>query len=81
MNILDFNHKKTFGTLSRKKISVLGFAFKANTNDTRESAAIQICKNLIDEGAHLIIHDPKVDAYQIEIDLGIAPITKKIQIT
>ena len=51
--------KKLFGTLSKKRISVLGFAFKANTNDTRESAAIQICLNLIDEGAHLIIHDPQ----------------------
>ena len=33
-----------------KKIAVLGFSFKSNTNDTRESAAIQICKDLIDEG-------------------------------
>ena len=52
--------KKLFGTLSGKKIVVLGFAFKSNTNDTRESAAIQICKNLIEEGAALFIHDPKV---------------------
>ena len=32
--------KKLFGTLTNKKIGILGFAFKANTNDTRESAAI-----------------------------------------
>ena len=37
------------------------FSFKANTNDTRESSAIQICKNLIEEGAKLSIYDPKVD--------------------
>jgi len=61
--------KKLFGTLSNKKIVVLGFAFKANTNDTRESAAIQICKNLLDEEAYLVIHDPKVKFEQIEIDL------------
>tara|TARA_A100001388_G_scaffold258717_1_gene225451 strand:- start:5916 stop:7346 length:1431 start_codon:yes stop_codon:yes gene_type:complete len=65
--------KKMFGTLSNKKIVVLGFAFKSNTNDTRESAAIQICKDLLDEGAYLKIHDPKVDPKQIEIDLNLAP--------
>ena len=61
--------KKLFGTLSEKKIAILGFSFKANTNDTRESAAINICKNLIEEGAYLSIHDPKVKEYQIEQDL------------
>ncbi len=63
--------KTLFGTVTGKKISILGFAFKANTNDTRESAAITICKDLIEEGAVLSIHDPKVDTFQIEKDLGI----------
>ena len=49
----------------------MGFAFKANTNDTRESAAISICKDLIEEGAILNIHDPKVESHQIEKDLNI----------
>ena len=61
--------KKLFGTLSDKRILILGFAFKANTNDTRESASIKICKDLLDEGAFLMIHDPKVSKRQIEIDL------------
>ena len=61
--------KKLFGTVTGKKIVVLGFAFKANTNDTRESAAIQICKDLIDQGAEITIHDPKVNESQIEKDL------------
>ncbi len=61
--------QKLFGTISAKKIIILGFAFKANTNDTRESAAISICKDLINEGAQLIIHDPKVNPLQIEKDL------------
>ncbi len=68
--------KKLFGSISEKKISILGFAFKANTNDTRESAAIQICKDLIEEGAQLFIHDPKVDPKQISSELGIDPINK-----
>ena len=61
--------KKLFGTVSGKKISILGFAFKANTNDTRESASIKICKDLLEEGANLSIHDPKVNSDQIEKDL------------
>ena len=65
--------KKLFGTISGKKISILGFAFKSNTNDTRESAAISICKDLLEEGAILCIHDPKVDPIQIEKDLGSRP--------
>ncbi len=66
--------EKLFGTISQKKVVILGFAFKANTNDTRESAAIKICKDLIDEGAELFIHDPKVSPKQIENDLQIKPL-------
>ena len=57
--------EKLFGNISRKKITILGFAFKANTNDTRFSPAINICKDLIAEGAILSIHDPKVSKDQI----------------
>ena len=62
---------KLFGTLSKKKIVILGFAFKANTNDTRESAAITICNDLLEEGAVLSIHDPKVSLEQIKNDLSL----------
>ncbi len=61
--------EKLFGTLSNKKIAILGFSFKANTNDTRESSAINICKNLIEEGAKLAIYDPKVEFGQIKKEL------------
>ena len=61
--------KKLFGTVANKKLVILGFAFKANTNDTRESAAIRICKDLIEEGADLIIYDPKVTERQIGNEL------------
>ena len=66
--------EKLFGTLTEKKIGILGFSFKANTNDTRESPAVQICKDLLNEGAYLKIHDPKVSKEQIALDLGIPPI-------
>jgi UDPglucose 6-dehydrogenase len=61
---------KLFNTVNGKRIALLGFAFKANTNDTRESPAIRIAKELLEEGAQLAIHDPKVDPGQISIDLG-----------
>tara|TARA_X000000950_G_scaffold288476_1_gene405442 strand:+ start:896 stop:2311 length:1416 start_codon:yes stop_codon:yes gene_type:complete len=64
---------KLFGTISGKKIGILGFAFKANTNDTRESSAIQISKELLSEGANIIINDPKVNEKQIAKDLGKNP--------
>ena len=63
--------KKLFGSVNGKRICILGFAFKANTNDTRESAAINICRDLLEEGAVLFINDPKVNSKQITKDLGI----------
>ena len=62
--------EKFFGTVTNKKISILGFSFKSNTNDIRESAAIDIAKDLIENGANLYIHDPKVTSLQIQQDLG-----------
>ena len=71
--------KKLFGTLTNKKIVVLGFAFKANTNDTRESPAINICKELLEEGGLLSIYDPKVELKKIESELG-PPLKDKDQL-
>lgn len=48
-----------FGTLAGKKICILGFAFKADTSDTRESPAIYISKKLLAEHAEIIISDPQ----------------------
>ncbi len=65
--------RKLLGNLANKKIAIFGFAFKANTNDTRESPSIYIIKDLLEEGAIINIHDYKVSKEQIDIDL------KKIQ--
>ena len=65
--------QKLFGTVTGKRLAVLGFAFKADTNDTREAPAIRICQDLIEEGAQLVIVDPKVDPAQITADLGQPP--------
>jgi UDPglucose 6-dehydrogenase len=48
-----------FNTVVDKKIAMFGFAFKANTTDTRESPGIHIAKKLIEEKALLSITDPK----------------------
>ena len=61
--------QKLFGTVTGKRLAVLGFAFKADTNDTREAPAIRICRDLLEEGGQLAIHDPKVDTDQIACDL------------
>ena len=61
--------EKLFGTVTGKRLAVLGFAFKADTNDTREAPAIRICADLLEEGAQLAIHDPKVDTAQMARDL------------
>ena len=61
--------EKLFGTVTGKRLAVLGFAFKADTNDTREAPAIRICRDLLEEGAQLAIHDPKVAAEQMARDL------------
>ncbi|MGH0134253.1 UNVERIFIED_CONTAM: hypothetical protein FKN15_063184 [Acipenser sinensis] len=59
-----------FNTVTDKKIALLGFAFKKNTGDTRESSSIYISKYLMDEGACLHIYDPKVKKEQIIQDLS-----------
>ena len=59
----------SLGKLQGKKISILGWAFKANTNDSRESAAIDISIKLLLNGGFLKIFDPMVTKTQIKIDL------------
>jgi UDPglucose 6-dehydrogenase len=59
-----------YGTVAGKKIGFLGWAFKKDTNDTRESAAIYIADNLIEEQAQIQVFDPKVTATQMYSDLN-----------
>jgi UDPglucose 6-dehydrogenase len=58
--------KKLFNNIAGKKISILGFSFKKNTNDVRETPALEICKDLVVEGAELHIYDPQVSRLAIE---------------
>lgn len=58
-----------FNSVADKKIAVLGFAFKKDTNDTRESAAIAVCRDLLAEQARVVVYDPKVPADEIRRDI------------
>ncbi len=58
-----------YNSVADKKIAVLGFAFKKDTNDTRESPAIFVCRDLISEQARVTVYDPKVPADEIRRDV------------
>ncbi len=59
-----------YNTVSGKKIAFLGWAFKKDTNDTRESAAIYVADDLLNEQAEIVVFDPKVEQEQIQFDLN-----------
>ncbi len=62
--------KTLYNTVSGKKIAFLGWAFKKDTNDTRESAAIYVADDLLAEQAEISVYDPKVGVLQIQSDLN-----------
>ena len=59
-----------YNAVSGKKIAFLGWAFKKDTNDTRESAAIYVADDLLSEQATVVVYDPKVGEEQIQFDLN-----------
>jgi len=61
--------KALYNSAAGKQIAVLGFAFKKDTNDTRESPAIALCKDLIAERAKVLVYDPKVPASVIRTEV------------
>ena len=74
------NHQRTrfaknivtslYNSVAGKKITILGWSFKKDTNDTRESAAIYVADMLLDEEASIHAYDPKVSAKQMYLDLN-----------
>ena len=59
-----------YNTVAGKKIAFLGWAFKKDTNDTRESAAIYVADDLLNEQAAIAVYDPKVKPAQMWSDLN-----------
>lgn len=61
--------KAMYNTVNGKKIVFLGWAFKKDTNDTREASAIYVADHLLDEQAQVVVYDPKVKEEQIYSDI------------
>ncbi len=61
--------KALYNSAAVKQVAVFGFAFKKDTNDTRESPAIAVCRYLLEEQAEVVVYDPKVPAAQIRREL------------
>ena len=61
--------KALFNTVNEKTIAFWGWAFKKDTNDTRESAAIYVADQLLSEGAEIVVYDPKVSLARMQTDL------------
>ena len=65
-----------FNTIAGKRIAIFGFAFKADTSDTRESPAIRVCRALAEEHASVVVTDPKaIENAKIELADSIEHIT------
>jgi UDPglucose 6-dehydrogenase len=62
--------KKLGGQVKGKRVAILGFAFKKDTNDTREAPAISVCGTLLKAGAEVIVFDPRVSAQKVQADLS-----------
>lgn len=62
--------KRLYGAVRGKKLAIFGFAFKANTTDTRESPAKDVIKSLLKEGAQIVVFDPNVSKDQIFEELS-----------
>ena len=58
------------GTVNKKKITIFGWAFKKDTNDSRESSSIYVTHKLLEEGAEIHIYDPMINKDQIKQDLN-----------
>jgi UDPglucose 6-dehydrogenase len=57
-----------FNTIANKRIAIFGFAFKADTGDTRESPAIRVCRELASEHAKVVVSDPQaLDNARLEL--------------
>jgi UDPglucose 6-dehydrogenase len=64
--------RKLGGSVKGKRLAIFGFAFKKDTNDTREAPAISVCAELLEEGAELAVYDPKVPHAKVLADLSSA---------
>ncbi|MEL6184376.1 MAG: UDP-glucose 6-dehydrogenase [Myxococcota bacterium] len=67
-----------FNTVSGKRIALLGYAFKKHTNDTRETAALYVARDLLEEQANVALYDPQVEPWKIRQELGVSPESERV---
>lgn len=67
-----------FNTVSDKRIALLGYAFKKDTNDTRETAALYVARDLLEEQAQIAVYDPRVEPRKIRQELGVGPDSQRV---
>ncbi|WP_404452581.1 hypothetical protein LG329_00370 [Virgibacillus necropolis] len=63
--------RNSFHSLEGKKVTVFGLSFKPHTDDTRESVSFPIMKQLLDEKANVVVHDPIVHLSKYWLDKGV----------
>lgn len=69
-----------FDTVNGKRIALLGYAFKKDTNDTRETAAKFIAQDLLEEQADIAVYDPKVESWKIRDELNVNEDSRRVEI-
>lgn len=81
--------ERMFNTATGKKIAILGFAFKKDTGDTRETASAFVCRDLVQERAKLHVYDPQVKReqmftefdYTLDLNLRSEPLLESLIVT
>ena len=70
--------ERKIGKINKKRITILGTAFKPETDDIRESISIKLIKKLVEKGARVIVHDPKAIENTREVFLNKIEYSKSI---
>ena len=70
--------KSLFNTAMNKRVAVLGYAFKKDTNDTRETASGYVCRDLLIEGAVVAVYDPQVSLQGMKEHLGYLGVAEEV---
>lgn len=62
---------RLLGSLAGRTVAVLGLTYKPGTDTVRRSSAVELCRRLVDRGAHVVAHDPRVTALPADVAAGI----------
>lgn len=74
---LEFSFKSSKGR--QKRVAVLGFSYKKNTSDTRDTAAVAVIEHLVSAGLHVIVSDPQVTHQGFQVEFKAQGFSKIVQ--